>query len=64
MILGKIIDLAQGDSRFIKIRDQYGNDYSVGREDISDDAREGDQAAYRVEFSSNIGSPLTLKSIE
>ena len=63
MAIGKIVGLPPGSSQYARVRDEYGSEYSVKKEEIPKEARPGDDFAYRVDvFYNESGLATTLKN--
>ncbi len=60
--IGKILNLPfLKFSRFATIRDEFGNNHAVDVDEIPNDSKEGDDFAFRVEFSEK-SDQMTLKN--
>ena len=49
--LATIINLPRGTSEYATVKDQFGNLITVSKKDLPPEPVEGNQYAYRVEFS-------------
>jgi len=49
--IGKIINLPLPGSSFARVRDEYGNEYSVEKEELPKDSKAGDTFAYIVDVN-------------
>lgn len=49
--IGKLQSFPMPGSQWARVRDEYGNDWSVPAKDLPRNVKEGDQLAYRVDFS-------------
>ncbi len=63
MQVGKIIDLPDSNG-YGRVRDEYGEIYTVRAGEFDKEAKEGDNFAYRVNFLSNKSGNITLESTE
>lgn len=50
MAMGTIIDMPNKHSAYARVRSEHGHEYTVSAHEISEDKKEGDQMAYRVDI--------------
>jgi len=62
MATGKITALPMPGSNWARVRDEYGSDWSVRSDKLPAKARNGDELAYRIDFSEVQGPVLQLKA--
>lgn len=62
MQIGQIVDLPNDYSGYARVRDEYGEEYTVHGSEIPTEAGIGDEMAYHVDISQNeSGNVTTLR---
>jgi len=65
MTIGKIISTANQHTGYARVRDEYGEEYTVHDSELPKDAKSGDDFAYYVDiWNHSGGNATTLKAEE
>ncbi|MFW7380689.1 MAG: hypothetical protein ACOH5I_17885 [Oligoflexus sp.] len=64
MAIGKIVSMPMPQSKWARIRDEYGNDWSVKTDDLPKNVGSGDDIAYRLDFSEAMAPRIQTRDPE